>query len=390
MQKAKRMEQLGSAIFSEMNIRKQHLEAKNIEVINLGIGSPDRSPAQHIIDAMHSALDNPNNYSYPITGKPELHQALADWYLRRFGVSLNPENEVLVLMGSQDGLGHISLAFIDPGDIALVPDPGYPIYSASILLAQGEIYPMPLLAENNFLPNLEDIPVEVANKAKLMWLNYPNNPVAAVADDKFFKKVVDFAKNYNILVCHDAAYSELAYDGYKPISFLEIPGAKDVGIEFHSVSKTYNMAGCRCGFAVGNADVIKELAKIKSNIDYGVFTVVQEGAVAALSGPQDCVLENTRIYQRRRDVLVDGLRELGWSMPKPQASMFVWAPLPSNYKSSREFAIELLEKTGVLVIPGVAFGQQGEGYVRIALVQPEEKLKEAVIRIKNNFNIGKR
>ncbi|MBM7854483.1 LL-diaminopimelate aminotransferase [Desulfohalotomaculum tongense] len=385
MQKSQRMKELSSAIFSEMNVRKQQVEARNIKVINLGIGSPDRSPAPHIIEAMHRALDKAGNYTYPITGKPELHQALADWYLKRFGVYLDPRNEVLVLMGSQDGLGHIALAYIDPGDIALVPDPGYPIYSASILLAQGKVYPMPLLAENKFLPDLSAIPADVAQRAKLMWLNYPNNPVAAVADRSFFEQVVDFAKKNNILVCHDVAYSELAYDGYKPISFLEVPGAKEVGIEFYSVSKTYSMAGCRCGFAVGNAEVLSSLATIKSNIDYGVFSVVQEGAVAALTGSQDCVVENARIYQQRRDVLVDGLASLGWKMPKPRASMFVWAPIPKGYTSSYQFAIELLEKTGVLVIPGVAFGEQGEGYVRIALVQPEEQLKEALERIKNNF-----
>ncbi|MTI79446.1 MAG: aminotransferase class I/II-fold pyridoxal phosphate-dependent enzyme [Firmicutes bacterium] len=385
MQKSSRMKNLDSAIFSEMNARKQEVEKRNIEVFNLGIGSPDRNPAPHIVEAMHSALNKPGYYTYPLTGKPQLHRALTDWYFNRFGVQLNPDNEVLVLMGSQDGLGHLSMAYIDPGDIALVPDPGYPIYAASILLAQGEIYPMPLLKENKFLPDLDNIPKEVAKKAKLMWLNYPNNPVAAVADRAFFEKVVDFAKENEVLICHDVAYSELAFDGYKPISFLEVPGSKEVGIEFYSVSKTYNMAGCRCGFAVGNAEVLAELAKIKSNIDYGVFSVVQDGAIAALTGPQDCVAENARIYERRRDVLVDGLTDLGWIMPKPRASMFVWAPLPKGYTSSKEFAIELLEKTGVLVIPGVAFGQQGEGYVRIALVQSEDQLKEAVEQIKQNF-----
>ncbi|MEG6615675.1 LL-diaminopimelate aminotransferase [Peptococcaceae bacterium 1198_IL3148] len=383
---AKRMDKLSSAIFAEMNSRKQQLEAKGMRVINLGIGSPDRSPAPHIIEAMQRSLQMPDAYTYPIGGKPELHQALAHWYQSRFGVTLNPENEVLVLMGSQDGLAHIAMAYIDPGDIALVPDPGYPIYSASILLAQGEIVPMPLRAENNFLPNYEAIPEDVAQRAKLMWLNYPNNPVAAVADYNFFEKTVTFAKKHDILVCHDVAYSELAFDGYRPISFLQVPGAKDVGIEFYSTSKTYNMAGCRCGFAVGNAEVIAALAKIKSNIDYGVFSVVQAGAIAALNGPQDCVLENARVYQKRRDILVNGLAAIGWYMPKPQASMFIWAPLPEGYTNSKEFAIELLETTGVLVIPGNAFGNEGEGYVRIALVQPEEELREAVKRISQHYN----
>ncbi|WP_031514509.1 LL-diaminopimelate aminotransferase [Desulfofalx alkaliphila] len=385
MQRAKRIKALDSAIFSEMTRRKQEVESRNIKVINLGIGSPDRNPAPHVIETMKQAMDKPGNFTYPITGKPELHRAVANWYAKRFGVHLDPDNEVLILMGSQDGLGHISLAYINPDDIALVPDPGYPIYSASILLTQGKIYPMPLLAENNYLPKLSDIPPDIAKAAKLMWLNYPNNPVAAVADLGFFEKVVDFAKEYDILVCHDAAYSELAYDGYKPVSFLQVPGAKDVGVEFHSLSKTYNMAGCRCGFVVGNQSVIEALALVKSNIDYGVFSVVQEGAIAALNGPQDSVVENARIYQQRRDVLVDGLSELGWEIPRPKASMFLWAPLPFGYKSSREFAIDLLEKTGVLVIPGIAFGQQGEGYVRIALVQEEELLIESINRIKEKF-----
>jgi LL-diaminopimelate aminotransferase len=382
---AKRMQKLSSAIFTEMNIRKQKLESVGIGVINLGIGSPDRNPAQHIINAMQKALLDPNAYTYPIGGKPELHQALANWYQDRFGVTLNPDNEILVLMGSQDGLAHIAMAYIDQGDIALVPDPGYPIYSASILLAEGEIVPMPLRAENNFLPDYNAIPKEVAKKAKLMWLNYPNNPVAAVADYEFFEKTVAFAKENDILVCHDVAYSELAFDGYQPISFLQIPGAKDVGIEFYSTSKTYNMAGCRCGFAVGNAKVIEALATIKSNIDYGVFNVVQAGAIAALTGPQECVKENAFVYQKRRDLLVNGLASIGWNMPKPQASMFVWAPLPDGYTNSKEFAIELLETTGVLVIPGIAFGNEGEGYVRIGLVQTEAEINEALQRIGQHY-----
>lgn len=311
----------------------------------------------------------------------ELRRAVAAWYRNRFGVELDPSTEVLVLMGSQDGLAHISMAYINPGDLALVPDPGYPIYFASILLAEGEIHPMPLLAKNNFLPDLDAIPEEVAKRAKLMWLNYPNNPVAALAGKDFFARVVEFAREYDILVCHDVAYCELAFDGYKPPSFLEIPGAKDVGIEFYSLSKTYNMAGCRIGFALGNADVLAALHQVKSNIDYGVFRVVQEAGIAALEGPQDCVKQNAETYRRRRDVLVDGLARVGWKVPRPRASMFIWAPVPRGYDSAREFALELLTQTGVLVIPGTAFGEQGEGYVRIALVRDEETLYETVRRI---------
>jgi len=380
MQLARRMQRLSAAIFNEMEEYKRQVEARGVRVINLGVGSPDRPPAPHIIQALHRAVDNPLNYRYPMGGMPELHRALAGWYRRRFGVELDPEREVLVLMGSQDGLAHIAMAFINPGDPALVPDPGYPIYAGSILLAGGEIHPMPLRAENGFLPDLSAIPPAVAARARLMWLNYPNNPVAVSADRAFFTQVVDFARRYDILVCHDVAYAELAYDGFKPMSFLEVPGAREVGIEFYSLSKTYNMAGCRIGFAVGNAGVLDALRRIKSNIDYGVFRVVQEAGIAALEGPQECVREMAATYQRRRDVLVDGMAALGWSMPRPSASMFVWAPLPEGYTSSRQFALELLEKAGVLVIPGLAFGETGEGYVRIGLVQEESLLAEAVER----------
>ncbi len=386
MKKAKRMESLSSSIFNEMEERKKIIESRGTKVINLGVGSPDLPPAPHIVKALRRAVEDPFNYTYPIVGLSRLYEALAGWYKNRFNVNIDPAGEVLVLMGSQDGLAHLAMAYVDPGDIALIPDPGYPIYSFSILMAQGEVFPMPLLAKNRFLPDFSDIPEEVAKKAKLMWLNYPNNPTAVSADREFFERAVDFAKEYDILICHDVAYAELAYDGFKPMSFLGVPGAKEVGIEFYSLSKTYNMAGCRIGFAVGNSEVISDLALIKSNIDYGVFYAVQEAGIAALTGPQDYVAETARTYQRRRDVLVDGLAEAGWQMPKPNASMFVWAPLPPGYTSSTAFAMELLEKVGVIVIPGVVFGKQGEGYVRIALVNDESLLAEAVGRICQNFN----
>ncbi len=373
---------MSSAIFYEMDLLKDEVEKKGTEVINLSIGSPDRPPAPHIIEALHRGIDNLYNYRYPVTGSLELRRAMSDFYLRRFNVDLNPENEVLVLMGSQDGLAHLAMAYINPGDLALVPDPGYPIYSASIVLSGGSVHAVPLRHENKFLPDLKEIPEEVAQKAKLMWLNYPNNPVAATADRYFFEEVVEFATRYGILVCHDLAYSELAYDGFKPMSFLEIPGAREIGIEFHSLSKTYNMAGCRIGFALGNAEVLDALNVVKSNIDYGVFLPLQDAGVAALDGPQDCVAENVLTYQQRRDTLVDGLAEVGWIIDKPKASMFVWAPLPRNYKNSKEFSVELLNNTGVLVTPGIAFGKLGEGYVRIALVQEEESIKKAVEKIK--------
>ena len=385
MNKAKRIARFASGIFNEMEAKKRAVEARGLKVIDLGVGSPDLPPAPHIIEALQQSIKNPAHYRYTLTGTRRLHEAMAGWYKRRFNVDLDPDKEILVLMGSQDGLAHLALAYVDPGDIALVPDPGYPIYSFSILMAGGEIYPVPLLAENNFLPDFNEIPAEVAAKAKLMWLNYPNNPVAVSADREFFERAIQFARKYNILVCHDVAYAELAYDGFKPMSFLEVPGAKEMGVEFYSLSKTYNMAGCRIGFAVGNSEVLANLAMIKSNIDYGVFLPVQEAGIAALTGPQDCVASNARAYQRRRDILVDGLAELGWKIPKPNASMFLWAPLPPGYTSSTQFVADFLEKTGIVVIPGVAFGSRGEGYVRIALVQDESTLAEAVERVRKYF-----
>ncbi|ABO50434.1 LL-diaminopimelate aminotransferase apoenzyme [Desulforamulus reducens MI-1] len=388
MKLARRMEALVSGIFTELANARAEKENLGIKVIDLSIGSPDLPPAPHIIETLSKAVQKPTNYTYPIGGKYELHKALANWYKKRFNVDLDPVTEILTLMGSQDGLAHVAQAFINPGDIALVPDPGYPIYSASILLAEGQLYPMPLLEKNQYLPDLSNIPTDIAKKAKMMTINYPNNPVAASANEEFFKRVVAFAKEHNIVVCHDVAYAELAFDGFKPMSFLEVPGAKEVGIEFYSLSKTYNMAGCRIGFAVGNPDVLSALGRIKSNIDYGVFSAVQEAGIAALTGDQTCVAKTAATYQRRRDLLVEGFGELGWLMPKPQASMFIWAPLPAGFQSSMDFCLEFLDKTGVLMVPGNAFGELGQGYVRIALVQREEVLLEALERVRNNFTFA--
>lgn len=387
METAKRIKHLDTAIFSEMDNLGQELRVRGMEVINLSVGSPDRHPAPHIVQALKDALDEPGIFQYPLTeGMPEFKAAVADWYFERFRVQLDYKREVLMLMGSQDGLAHIFLALINPGDVVLVPDPGYPIYSAGALLAEGRIERMPLTAKNNFLPDLDAIPQEIARKAKMMVLNYPNNPVAAVADKDFFARVVAFARAYDVIVCHDIAYSELAYDGYRPPSFLEVEGAKEVGIEFHSLSKTYNLAGCRLGFAVGNATILDALRVVKSNIDYGVFKAVQKAGIAALRGSQEHVKETALIYQRRRDILVDGLEKYGWKIPKPRASMFLWAPLPEGWNSSREFAFALARATGVLVVPGVAFGAQGEGYVRIAMVGDDVQLKTAVEKIGRFLN----
>ena len=378
---SKRLDSLGASVFSEMDNLRRELEKAGNQLINLSIGSPDRAPALEIREILSQAILDESQYGYTLTrGTANFRRVCAEWYLDRFGVTLDPETEVLPLMGSQDGLAHIFLAYIDPGDLALIPDPGYPIYTAGLMLAGGEKLAMPLLKENGFLPDLKQIDPELARKAKLMFLNYPNNPTAAVASLSFFEDVVEFAKMYDLLICHDAAYSELAFEGYKPVSFLEARGAKDVGIEFHSVSKTYNLAGARLGFVVGNAEVIRNLCQLKANIDYGVFRPVLTAGAYALSCAQDSIAENKLAYERRRDLLIKGCADAGWNMPIPQGSMFIWAPIPTG-QDSVTFAIELARDAGVIVVPGLGFGDHGEGYVRIAMVQEESVLQEAVRRI---------
>jgi len=385
-----RLESLGASVFTEMDNLKRELENAGHNLINLSIGSPDRAPALEIRNVLSQAVLDDNQYGYTLTrGTEEFRKVCAQWYQERFGVILNPETEVLPLMGSQDGLAHVFLAYIDPGDLALIPDPGYPIYTAGLMLAGGKKVTIPLLEENGFLPDLKQIESDLARKAKLMFLNYPNNPTAAVASLSFFENVVEFAKEYDLLICHDAAYSELAFEGLKPVSFLQAQGAKEVGIEFHSVSKTYNLAGTRLGFVVGNADVIGTLSQLKSNIDYGVFAPVMAAGAYALCNAQGSIEENKIAYQRRRDLLIEGCALAGWKMPIPQGSMFVWAPVPTE-QDSVSFAMDLARKAGVIVVPGVAFGDHGEGFVRVALVQDESVLQEAVQRIQQFLKKGKK
>ncbi|RXT13636.1 LL-diaminopimelate aminotransferase [Ammoniphilus sp. CFH 90114] len=390
MKPSRRLQALSSAIFTEMNKRKRKLEQQGMKVIDLGIGSPDQPPAAHLIEALVNGVQNPDNYRYPTSeGSLEFRRTVTDWYAYRFGVQLNADDEVLSLMGSQDGLAHLALAWIDEGDVVLVPDPGYPIYAASVTLAGGEIYTMPLTAQNGYLPDLEAIPTEIRQRAKMMVLNYPNNPLAATADVDFFRQVVEFAKEYEIIVAHDMAYSELAFDLYKPVSFLEVEGAKEIGIEFNSLSKSFNLAGCRIAYVVGNAEIIRPLAVVKSNIDYGVFLAVQQVAIEAMRSDINGHFGNSiaKTYESRRDVLVDGLSEIGWNVDKPRATMFVWAKIPEGW-SSEDFAFTLLERAGIVVIPGNAFGVEGEGYVRIALVEEENVLREVVQRIKESGIVG--
>lgn len=385
MEQAERLNNLGSAVFTILDNMRRDLEAQGTSVINLSIGNPDQPPAPHIIQALTDSAKNPANYGYMLSrGIPALLDNVAKWYAGRFGVELDPRREILSLMGSQDGLSHICLSFVNPGDVVLVPDPGYPIYSAGPALAGGILHYMPLLAENNFLPDLSAIDPAIARRAKIMILNYPSNPVTAVAPEEFFMEVVAFARKYDILICHDVAYSELSFDGYRPGSFLAVPGAKEVGVEFHSLSKTYNMAGCRLGFVVGNAKAVDALAALKSNIDYGVFLPVQHAGVAALSGSQEYVRQTAMTYQQRRDKFIRGVGKAGWQITPPKATMFIWAPVPREYKSF-DFVKHLLYETGVLVVPGNAFGPSGEGYVRIALVADEGMLDTAVSRISDFF-----
>ncbi|HWR09519.1 aminotransferase class I/II-fold pyridoxal phosphate-dependent enzyme [Sporomusa sp.] len=379
---SERMQALTSAIFTQVDDMRKTEIAAGKDVITLSIGSPDMAPAPHIVKALKDSVDCCFNYGYTLSkGVPDLLSAIAGWYNTKFGVKLNPETEIHSLIGSQDGLAHISLCLINPGDVVLIPDPGYPIFSAGPLIAGAELYKMPLTPENNYLPDLAAIDETILKRAKIMILNYPNNPLAATAPRSFLEQVVAFAKRYNILVCYDFAYSDLVFDDYRPDSFLSIPGAKDIAIEFNSLSKTYNMAGCRVGYVVGNAHIISLLGRLKSNFDYGIFYPLQQAAIAALTGSQNCVAETAAAYQRRRDIIVDGFSEIGWVADRPKASMYVWAPVPTK-QSSYDFTVSLLKNTGVAVIPGSAFGACGEGYVRIALVQPEQRLSEAVTRIR--------
>ncbi|TBL71432.1 LL-diaminopimelate aminotransferase [Paenibacillus thalictri] len=378
---SKRLSRLGSAIFSEVALWKEEVKRQGVDVIDLGIGSPDRPPSDKVMEVLRTAVSKPDVYGYPTSeGSPAFRAAVADWYLHRFQVELDPETEIVTLMGSQDGLSHLALAVTDPGDTALVPDPGYPIYAASLVLAGVEPYFMPLRADNDFLPRLEDIPQEVARKAKFMLLNYPSNPLSAIAPKSFFEQLVRYAKEHELLIVHDLAYSEMAFDGFRPPSILEIEGAKEIAVEFHSLSKSFNMAGCRIAFMVGQQDAVRALKTLKSNIDYGVFLAVQEAGIAALKEDMETNQTVAHVYEKRRDAVVEGLKAAGWEIPKPQATMFIWAPIPKGW-TSRQISREMLFQAGVVVIPGDAFGAEGEGYVRIALVQEEDRLLEAVERI---------
>lgn len=381
MKFAQKTAHLSSAIFAELKTKKNERLDSGKEVMDFSIGTPDLPPPRHVIEVIRQEIENPDNYKYAIKDLPELTEAVIGWYQRRFSVSLESD-EVTSLMGSQEGLGHIALTLVDPGDVAMVPDPGYPIFNVGPMLAGAHLYKMPLLQENQYLIDLDRIEPSAAHQAKLMIVSYPNNPVTATAPPEFYEKLVWFAKKYDIAIIHDNAYCELILDGPPGGSIFNIPGAKDIAVEFNSLSKSYNLTGCRVAFAVGNREIIGHLKNLKSHLDYGIFLPLQKAAIAAISGPQDCIRETVRIYQRRRDVLIDGLASLGWQIDKPPATMFAWAALPKGYHSSMDFTLELLDKTGVLVVPGSSFGDLGEGFVRFALVQPEEEITRALAAIR--------
>ncbi len=378
---AQRLSKLPPYLFAEIDRMKQEAIRRGMDIINLGIGDPDLPTPAHIVARMQEASADSRHHQYPsYEGMLSFRQAVADWYSKRFGVTLDPVTEVLSLIGSKEGIGHIPLAFIDPGDVVLVPDPGYPVYQAGTVFAEGVPYFMPLTRERSFLPDLDAIPEDVLKKARIMFLNYPNNPTAAVASRAFFTEAVAFARRHRLILCHDAAYSEMAYDGYLPESILAVEGAKDVAIEYHSLSKTYNMTGWRIGFAVGCREVLSGLGRIKTNLDSGVFQAVQEAAITALNGPQACVETMQGIYRDRRDALVDGLSALGFAAQKPQATFYVWIGVPTGYTSA-SFASALLNEVGIVMTPGTGFGRHGEGYIRAALTVDVVRIKEAVERI---------
>lgn len=381
MKENKAMQNLPPYLFARIEQKIAEAKEKGIDIINLGIGDPDQPTPTHIIDRMAKSIYDAPNHQYPTSvGLLEFRQAVANWYQKRFGVVLDPKTEVVSLLGSKEGIAHISSAYLDQGDVNLVPDPGYPVYGIGTLLAGGKQYIMPLKEENGFLPVLEDIPSDIAQKAKIMFLNYPNNPTGAVAGLNFFEKVIEFAKTHDILVCHDAPYTEVAFDGIKPVSFLQVAGAKDVGIEFHSLSKTYNMTGWRLGWAAGNKDAIEVLGRYKSNIDSGVFQAIQYAGIEALSGPQDSIEKMQRLYEERRDACARGLARLGWQVKPPRASFYFWVPVPRGFTSA-SFAELVLEKAGVIITPGNGYGQYGEGYFRIALTVDKARIDEAFDRL---------
>lgn len=387
---SERMNRFGEGIFTKLLEIKRQKEEKGELVIDLGVGAPNIPPAKHITDALCQAAADPKNYVYAIRDQKELLEAVAQWYHRRYGVDLDPSLEICSLLGSQEGLAHIALSVVDEGDVVLVPDPCYPVFADGPVLAGASLFYVAQKPENGSVIDFKDIPKEVAKKAKLMIVSYPNNPTAVLAPDSFYEELVAFARDNDIVVLHDNAYSELVFDGRQCGSFLRFPGAKEVGVEFNSLSKTYGLAGARIGFCVGNKELVGKLRTLKSNMDYGMFLPIQQAAIAAITGDQSCVNEARSAYEKRRNALCDSMTRIGWRMERPEATMFVWARIPEGFDDSFSFAMELAERSGVLVTPGSAFGPSGEGYARLALVQDEEMLRKAAEMVEKSGILRKR
>ncbi len=387
MKFASRLDHFGEEIFASLNEKKLELERQGKEIYNLSIGTPDFEPGQHIIDALVDSAKDPASWKYSLRDLPELGQAVCDYYLRRFGVEINPD-QVMSCYGTQEGVGHLALALLDPEDTILLPDPCYPVFQAGALLAQAQPWYYPLTKEHGFRIHLEDIPEDVARRAKVMIVSFPANPVGSTATPKMYEELVSWAKKYDVLIVHDNAYSDIIFEGGPGNSFFHTPGAREVGVEFFSLSKSFNVTGARISFLIGRKDVVDAVRMLRSQIDFGMFLPIQRAAIAALSGPADRVKEQCRDYEKRRDALCRGAREIGWEIPDSGGSMFVWAPVPPSYSTSMEFCLDLLNKAGVLCTPGSSFGPHGEGYVRFALVLPPEQIRRMLEAVKESGVLG--
>lgn len=380
--RADRLKALPPYVFARLDELKARAREQGLDLIDLGMGNPDGSAPQPVIDQAIAALSYPSNHGYPpFEGTTSFRKAITDWYERLYAVHLNPDSEALPLLGSKEGLTHLALAYINQGDLVLVPSPAYPAHFRGPAIAGAEIYSLPLSADNDWLIDLSAIPETVAQRAKIFYFNYPNNPTTATAPPEFFAEIVEFARHYEIMLVHDLAYSEIAFDDYTPTSLLQIPGAKEIGVEFHTLSKTYSMAGWRVGFVVGNSDIIQGLRTLKTNVDYGIFAIIQKAAETALNLPHSHIVQVQKRYQQRRDFLIQGLGELGWKIQPPKATMYLWVPTPQGINST-DFALYVLQKTGVVVTPGSAFGDAGEGYVRVSLIADCDRLQEALNRFR--------
>lgn len=382
VQPSSRLSQLPAYVFAELDELKARARAQGADLIDLGMGNPDNPTPAPIVEAIVKGVQDPANHRYPnFKGKPEFQQAVAGWMKRRYGVDIDPATQVQSLLGSKEGLAHIAFAYIEEGDVSLVPTPYYPVHARATWLAGGDVFNLPLTRENNFLPDLSSIPDDVAKRAKLFFINYPNNPTAAIADLGFLKDMVAYCRQHQIVLVSDLAYGDVAFDGYRPPSILNVEGAEDLAIEFHSFSKTFNMAGWRIGFAVGNAQIISNLHAIKTNMDYGTPSAIQDGAIHALTHGDQYADEIQAMYKRRRDLVVEGFRELGWPVEVPKATMYTWLPVPQGY-DSWQWCRHLIDEAGVVITPGIAFGSGGEGYFRVSLVSPVETLQAALERLK--------